>query len=246
VAIKNSQMNSQDSGLSNGRKIAIVTGASGNLGRAVIKKFISEGYFVIGTTLLNEHVADYPRNSFEGANVNLSNEDDSKEFVESVVLAYGRVDVAVLTVGGFAAGGITETKTSDIRRQYKLNFETAYNIAQPSFVQMLNQNNGRIFIIGSRPGLDARSGKGMIAYGLAKSLIFRLAELLNDEAKGQNVVTSIIVPSTIDTETNRKAIPNGDFNNWVKAEQIADVIYYYSTDAASALREPVIKVYNNA
>ena len=111
---------------------------------------------------------------------------------------------------------------------------------------MAKQNNGRIFIIGSRPGLDAKNGKGMVAYGLAKSLVFRLAELLNDEARGQNVVASIVVPSTIDTEANRKAISNADFTGWVKAEQIADVIYYYSSEAASALREPVIKVYNNA
>ena len=239
-------MNSQSSESSTKGKVAIVTGASGNLGRAVIKKFISEGYFVIGTMLANEPVPDFSQDSFESITVDLLNENDSKKLVESVIARHGKIDVAILTVGGFAAGKIVETRTSDIAKQYKLNFETAYNIAQPSFVQMLNQNSGRIFIVGSRPGLDARSGKGMIAYGLAKSLVFRLAELLNEEAKGKNVVTSIVVPSTIDTETNRKAIPNGDFNSWVKAEQIAEVVYYYSSDAASALREPVIKVYNNA
>src|SRR5204863_927639 len=135
---------------------------------------------------------------------------------------------------------------TDILKQYKLNFETAYDVARPVFVQMMKQNSGRIFIIGSKPGLEAKNGKGMIAYGLAKSLIFRLAELMNDEARGKNVVTSVVVPSTIDTETNRKAIPAANFGDWVKAEQIADVIHYYSTDTASALREPVIKVYNNA
>src|SRR5215470_140313 len=229
------------------QKIAIVTGASGNLGQSVIKKFISEGFSVIGTVLPNDpFVPNYPQEYFESVEVDLLDEDASRQFVELVVAKYGGLDVAVLTVGGFAAGKISETATRDITKQYKLNFETAYNIAQPSFVQMVYQNRGRIFIIGSRPGLDAKSGKGMVAYGLAKSLVFRLAELLNDEAKGQNVVTSIVVPSTIDTETNRKAIPDGDFDSWVKAEQIADVIYYYSTDAASALREPVIKVYNNA
>jgi NAD(P)-dependent dehydrogenase (short-subunit alcohol dehydrogenase family) len=240
-------MSTQNLSLAFGNKIAIVTGASGNLGQAVIKKFISEGFFVIGTVLPNDpFVSNYPEESFESVAVDLLDEDASRKFVEFVVNKFGRLDVAVLTVGGFAAGKISETVTKDITRQYKLNFETAYNIAQPSFVQMTSQNNGRIFIMGSRPGLDAKSGKGMVAYGLAKSLVFRLAELLNDEAKGQNVVTSIVVPSTIDTETNRKAIPHGDFESWVKAEQIADVIFYYSSEAASALREPVIKVYNNA
>jgi NAD(P)-dependent dehydrogenase (short-subunit alcohol dehydrogenase family) len=229
------------------KKTVIVTGASGNLGKAIVNKFITEGYFVIGTVIPNDPATfNYPADRFEKVVVDLLNEEDSQKFVESVVSKQGSIDIAVLTVGGFAAGKIAETKTSDIGKQYKLNFETAYNIARPSFTQMTKQSSGRIFIIGSRPGLDAKSGKGMVAYGLAKSLVFRLAELLNDEAKGKNVVTSVVVPSTIDTETNRKAIPAANFDDWVKAEQIADVIHYYSTDTASALREPVIKIYNNA
>ena len=90
------------------------------------------------------------------------------------------------------------------------------------------------------------NSKGMVAYGLAKSLIFRLAELMNDEAKGHNVVISVIVPSTIDTPQNRSSMPDADFNKWVKAEAIADTIYFYCTPQGSILREPVIKVYNNA
>ena len=137
-------------------------------------------------------------------------------------------------------------QTADIAKQYKLNFETAYNVARPLFVQMMKQNNGRIFIIGSKPGLSSVNSKGMVAYGLAKSLIFRLAELMNAEAKGTNVVISVIVPSTIDTPQNRKSMPDADPDKWVKPEAIADVIYFYCSDAAAVLREPVIKVYNNS
>ena len=86
----------------------------------------------------------------------------------------------------------------------------------------------------------------MVAYGLAKSLIFRLAELMNDEARGSNVVTSVIVPSTIDTPQNRESMPDAKFDNWVKPEAIADIIYFYDSDSASVIREPVIKVYNNS
>ena len=229
------------------KKTVIITGASGNLGQAVVKKFIAEGYFVVGTLVPNDPaILNFSANSFEKIVVDLMDEEDSHKFVESVISKYGSIDVAVLTVGGFVAGSIAETKTSDINKQYKLNFETAYNVARPSFIQMIKQNSGRIFIIGSKPGLDAKNSKGLVAYGLAKSLIFRLASLMNDEARGKNVVTSVIVPSTIDTEINRKSMPNANFSDWVKAEQIADVIYYYSSDAASAIREPVIKVYNNA
>ncbi len=228
-------------------KIAIVTGASGNMGQAVVKKFIDEGYFVVGTIIPNDHAPmNFPADKFEKIVVDLMNEDDSKKFVESVISKHSCVDVAVLTVGGFAVGKIAETKTSDIAKQYKLNFETAYNVAQPVFNQMMKQNSGRIFIIGSKPGLDAKNSKGMVAYGLAKSLIFRLADLMNGEAKGKNVVTSVVVPSTIDTPVNRKSIPDGNFDNWVKPEAIADVIYWHCTGEANVLREPVLKVYNNA
>ena len=228
-------------------KTAIVTGASGNMGLAVVKKFIGEGFNVIGTVIPNDPVSmDFPADKFDKIIVDLMNEDDSAKFVNDISSKYGSIDAAILTVGGFAMGSVAETKTSDIAKQYKLNFETAYNVAKPVFTQMMKQKNGRIFIIGSKPGLSSVNSKGMVAYGLAKSLIFRLAELMNAEAKGTNVVVSVIVPSTIDTPQNRKSMPDADPAKWVKPEAIADVIYFYCTDEAMVLREPVIKVYNNA
>jgi NAD(P)-dependent dehydrogenase (short-subunit alcohol dehydrogenase family) len=228
-------------------KTAIVTGASGNLGQAVVKKFIAEGYKVVGTIIPNDITSfDFPESSFEKVVVDLMDEAASTIFVEDIIARYGSIDAAVLTVGGFAMGNITETSAADIMKQYKLNFETAYHVARPAFIQMTKQNSGRIFIIGSRPGLDAKNGKGMVAYTLGKSLIFRLAELMNEEAKGTNVVTAVVVPSTIDTPQNRKAMPDADFANWIKARDIANVIYYHCSNEASTLRESLIKVYNNA
>jgi NADP-dependent 3-hydroxy acid dehydrogenase YdfG len=227
--------------------ITIVTGASGNLGQAVLKKFIAEGYMVIGTIIPNDlAVFDYPESSFEKIVVDLMDEAGSKKFTDSVIEKYGSIDAAILTVGGFAMGDIAATATADIMKQYKLNFETAYNIARPVFVQMMQQKSGRIFIIGARPGLDAQLSKGMVAYGLGKSLIFRLAELMNNEAKGTDVVTTVVVPSTIDTTVNRKSMPDADFSKWIKADDIANIIHYHCTDEAAALREPVLKVYNNS
>ncbi|HEY6064133.1 MAG TPA: SDR family NAD(P)-dependent oxidoreductase [Chitinophagaceae bacterium] len=228
-------------------KTIIVTGASGNLGQAVVKKFLAENYFVVGTVIPNDPVKinTWDKN-FEAAVVDLMNEDAVEQFTAGVVANHGNIDAAVLTAGGFAMGKIADTKTADVLKQYKLNFETAYNSARPVFGQMLKQGSGRIFLVGSKPGLDMRNSKGMVAYGLSKSLIFRLAELMNDEAKGTNVVTSVLVPSTIDTPPNRKSMPDADFSKWVTAEAIAEIIYFYCTDKAAVLREPVIKVYNNA
>ena len=228
-------------------KTAIVTGASGNMGQSVVKKFLAEGYFVIGTLAPGNHVAvESNGKNFETAVVDLMNEEAAQQFVQFASVKHDRIDVAVLTVGGFAMGKIADTKTSDIEKQYKLNFETAYNTARPIFVQMLEQGSGRIFLIGSKPGSSMKNSKGMIGYGLAKSLIFRLAELMNEEAKGTNVVTSVVVPSTIDTPQNRKSMPDAHYENWVKPETIASVIHFYCTEEAAALREPVIKIYNKS
>lgn len=228
-------------------KTAIVTGASGNMGQAVVKKFLAMGFRVAGTIVPNDPVKiEIDDANFEQVVVDVMNEEDAEKFVAAMVSKYGDINVAVLTVGGFAMGKIATTKTSDIAKQYKLNFETAYNIVRPVFADMLEKKNGQIFLVGSRPGLSSAHSKGMVAYGLAKSLMFRLAELMNDEAKGTNVVTSVIVPSTIDTPINRESMPDADFSTWVKPEAIADAIYFYCTDEAEVLREPVIKVYNKS
>jgi len=184
--------------------------------------------------------------NFETVTADLMNEDASQKLIDSIVTKQKSIDAAILTVGGFAMGKIADTKTSDVTKQIRLNFETAYNVARPVFNQMMKQKEGRIFLIGSRPGSDMHNSKGMVAYGMAKSLIFRLAELMNDEAKGHNVVTTVIVPSTIDTPQNRESMPDADFSKWVKAEAIADIIYLYCSEQTSVVRESVLKVYNNA
>jgi len=201
-------------------RTAIVTGASGNLGQAVVQKFLSEGYAVEGTGSL---LMDAPH--FHSVTVDLVNEEAAAEWVQAVINKHKTIDVAVLTVGGFAMADIAGTSTAMIGQQYRLNFETAYNVARPVFVQMIKQGTGTIFLIGSKAGMEAANSKGMIAYGLSKSLLFRLAELMNAEAAGTAVNTMVIVPSTIDTPQNRAAMPAADFSKWQTPEAIADVIF---------------------
>ncbi|TAG78185.1 MAG: SDR family NAD(P)-dependent oxidoreductase, partial [Burkholderiales bacterium] len=124
--------------------------------------------------------------------------------------------------------------------------ETLYNVARPVFLQMLKQGYGRLFLVGARPALTAAGSRGMVAYGLAKSLVFRVAELMNDEAKGTKVAVSVIVPSIIDTPQNRTAMPDADFSKWVTPKQIADVVAFHASETASALCESVIKLYGDA
>ena len=233
------------------RKTAIITGASGNLGQAVVRKFGENGYHVWGTihsspgkiSLESNHEMDGKVNE---VTLDLSDEEACELLIDKVNTTNKKIDVAVLTAGGFIMGDIAATKTSDIAKQYQLNFETAYNVARPVFIQMMKQNSGRIFLIGSKAGLNTSSANGVSAYGLSKSLLFRLAEIMNAEAKNKNVVVSVIVPGTIDTPQNRRSMPDADFSTWVLPSQIADVIYFYSGEEASVIRDSVIKVYGNS
>lgn len=229
------------------QKTAIVTGAYGNLGQAIVKKFIAEGFAVHGTIMPGEKIPEgFPSTGFTGHTIDLTSEADAGRFIDSVVASNGTVDAAILTVGGFAMGSVAETPLADIQKQYKLNFETTYNIARPVFLQMMKQQSGRIFMTGARPGLHASFSKGMTAYGLAKSLVIRLAEMMNEEAKWHDVVTTVIIPSTIDTPQNRKSMPDADFSAWVKPEDIAGAVYFHCTPGAAVLREPVLKLYGNS
>ena len=151
-----------------------------------------------------------------------------------------------LLVGGFAMGAIESTGVEELRKQFTLNFDTAYSVARVLYPHMKQNGYGRIVLVGARPALDANAGKNMLAYALSKSLLFKLAEFLNADSKGTNITTSVIVPSTIDTPANRTSMPTADFNNWVKPEAIAEAMEMICSERGNAWRETVIKMFNNA
>ena len=227
------------------KKLALITGANGNLGKEVVKKFINDGYYVVGF-VHKIKPGKLQSDSYEEIELDLLGENLVQKNIDSIIEKHQKIDVAILTAGGFAMNNIHNSSAQDILDQYKLNFETAYNVARPAFINMLEKNYGRIFLIGSKQGLNVLKGKESLAYALSKSLIFRLAELLNSQAKGKNVVVSVIVPGTIDTSENRKSMPDADFTAWTKSSKIADVISKYCSSEFDDIREPVIKMFNKS
>jgi NAD(P)-dependent dehydrogenase (short-subunit alcohol dehydrogenase family) len=228
-------------------KSIIITGANGNLGIATVKKFLDEGYKVIAIDAKNDHLQFALNNaSFEFHTVDLTNENAAADFIKDTISKHSKVDAALMLVGGFAMGKIDETKGADIQKQFSLNFETAYFLAQPLLKHMQDNAYGRLVFIGARPAINPGQGKNLIAYALTKSLLFKLAELINEENKGTNVVASVVIPSTIDTEINRKSMPDADPANWVKPSEIAAVLEFICSEKGSVIREPIYKVYNNA
>ena len=228
-------------------KTVIITGASGNLGSATVKKFLDEGYSVVAVGEKDDHL-DFAKSNknFAFHSVNLTNENETDAFVKSMITERGKIDAALMLVGGFAMGNVAATSGADIQKQISLNFETAYFLARPLIQHMQQNGYGRLVFVGARPALKASQGKNLIAYALSKSLLFKLAEFINEENKNTNVVASVVAPSTIDTVINRKSMPDVNPENWVKPEQLADILEFICSEKGMPVREPVYKVYNNA
>lgn len=207
------------------QKTVLVSGASGNLGKAIVHHFLNQDHQVIGLVRQQKEPVSQHQNYHE-TEVDLLDEDAAEHSVKNLIGKYKTINQAVLTAGGFGMGNLSKTKIKDLQHQYQLNFETAYNLARPLNNHIKEQNEGYIFFIGSEPGMDISKGKSVVAYSLAKSLLFRLSELIN--AEKTNTKTYVVVPSTIDTPENRKSVPDTDFSTWQKPKDIAKIIDRYT------------------
>ena len=207
-------------------KHIIITGANGNMGAAAVKKFLSQDYYVIAVDHSGSHLGFAERHSnFELHEVDLDNEDEAHLFFQEIISLKGKIDAALLLVGGFTMGNIEITDTVTVKKMFTLNFETVYNAARPLFQHMLSNNYGRLVFVGAKSALDPYAGKDVIAYALSKSLLFKLAEFLNAEASGKNVEVTVIAPGTLDTVINRKNMPDADTSTWTKPEEVADLLF---------------------
>ncbi len=225
-------------------KHVIVTGAAGNLGRAVVKRFSDDGYRVIAVDSPGRTDGITPSERVEVYPVDLVNEGSVEAFVKTVQEKYGTLDAALLLAGGYAGGGVAETDGKALRDMVSLNFETAYHMARRVFLRMTAQpDGGRIVLIGARAALEPAAGKRSLAYSLSKSMLFTLASMLNAEGDGSNVVVSVVVPSTIDTPANRESMPKADFSRWVRPEKIAGILAFLVSEDAGPVTDPVVKVY---
>jgi NAD(P)-dependent dehydrogenase (short-subunit alcohol dehydrogenase family) len=226
-------------------KTILITGATGNLGNSVTKTFLDKGYQIIATTTSKNGLKELP-SQVQGEVVDLTNEQEAEQLIGRIIQQHKKIDAALMLVGGFAMGKIKDTGFEQIQKQIDLNFKTAYHVTRPVLEQMEKQKSGRLVFIGSRPALVTKDGKNMIAYALSKSMLFKLAEYINEEVKGKNIAAAVVAPSTLDTPENRKSMPDADPSRWVSTAELAGIIEFICSDAARAMKEPVVKVYGEA
>lgn len=227
-------------------KTIIITGANGHLGAITVKKFLDSHYRVIAIARSGSNLGfASAHKNFELHQLDLTDENAVTSFIKEAISLYGAIEGALFLAGGFAVGNLAGTSGADVKKMFSLNFDTAYHATRILFDHMVEKGYGRLIFIGAKTALHPENASGAFAYALSKSLLFNLAAILNATAKGKNVTASVIVPSIIDTEANRKDMPDADWDKWVKPEQIADTMEFICSEKGLALREPIFKVYNN-
>lgn len=225
----------------------IVTGATGNLGQAVVRQLHQQGFRVAFTVTPGGDTAAYSEYGAVGYPVDLLDEAGVGQFMDQVIAEHGPVRAAVLLVGGFAAGDLRSSSSASMEKMFQLNFLTAYHLTRP-LLKHFDGLPGRrqVIFIGSRPAYKPSEGKKFFAYALSKSLLLRMADIINAEAPHGAISASVVIPSTMDTPANRAAMPNADFTDWVPTERVAEAAGFLLTEAGAMLRETVLKVYNNS
>ncbi len=224
----------------------LLTGATGGLGHVVAQTLLNEGHHVIATRAYS----DNPRNLIAGVvtyELDLADEPQVYRFVQQAVAKHGPIDAAVLLAGAYEGGSLAETDGALLDRMITVNFKTAYNVVRPLFAHMTEQpNGGRFVLIGARQPLNPQLGQQSVAYTVSKSLLFQLSDLINASGKDHRIVSTVIAPSVIDTPANRRDRPAADFKTWVDPQTITDTIIFLLFGAGRDLREPILKLYNEA
>lgn len=229
------------------KKHVIITGAAGNLGQVVTRKFLDLNYAVHAVISKQDNPEFMSAPDLSIYQANLMDEPEAKNAVNQICKKAGKLNLVIMIVGGFAMGNIEKTSLEDFEKMLRLNFVTAYNVVRPVLKKIMKQKDGVLFVfIGARPAIHPSQAKDMVAYALSKSLVFRLSEIINEEGKERNIRSAVIVPSIIDTPQNRKAMPDADFSKWVTAEEIAENIAHLVSQAGIILKDTVLKVYGDS
>ncbi len=234
-------------------RVAIITGGTGALGRAVTEQFLAAGAraavpYVIDAEvpLLEQRLAGrFPRESLMLRKVDVGSEDQVHKFVDEAAAAFGRIDILVNLVGGFWGGkSIAETTLAEWQAMFDLNLRPTFLCCRAVVPIMQKNRWGRIVSVASRSGL---TGAGdFAAYAVSKGAIATFTASLAEEVLKDGVLVNAIAPSTIDTEANRKAMPKAKHENWVKPEDIARTIAYLCSDDCRVTSGTVVPVYGRA
>jgi NAD(P)-dependent dehydrogenase (short-subunit alcohol dehydrogenase family) len=229
-------------------KHVVITGAAGDLGGVVARQFAQAG----AKLALIDNRPDRLGNLFrdlqeeQGAlligNTDITIPASVGKMVDLIMKEWDQIDILLNIAGGYRAGNpLHETTPETWDFMMNLNAKSVFLVAGAVVPHMIERGAGKIVNVAAHPGL--KGSKGNSAYSASKSAVIRLTETLSAELKAHNINVNCIIPRSIDTPSNREAMPNADFSKWVAPEQIADVMQFLCSEAASAITGAAIPVY---
>jgi len=229
-------------------RVVLVAGGTGGLGRAASSAFLDEGAEVAVTyrnqpdweTFKNSVAANALR--LQGHEVDVTDEAAVNQLMEKILLKHGRLDAMVNAVGGYAGGlKLWEMETKVFEQMLNLNLRSGYALSRAAVRAMLRQGRGAIVNVAAKAAVDHAAGAS--AYAASKAAAVAMLDALAADVKGTGVRVNTILPSIIDTEANRKAMPKADFSQWPKPQDIARVILFLCSDDAKVIHGAAIPVY---
>jgi NAD(P)-dependent dehydrogenase (short-subunit alcohol dehydrogenase family) len=228
-------------------QLALVAGGTGGLGRAVSVAFLEEGATVVVTYRRLSEFEDLRRaagahaSRLEGHAVDVTNDDAVHQMISSVVAKHGRLDAMTNAVGGYAAGWkLWEAEPTILDQMLSLNLYSGYVLSRSVVPAMLKQGHGAIVNVASAAAIDHAASAA--AYAASKAAAVAMVDSLAADLKGTGIRANSILPSIIDTEANRRAMPDADFAKWPKPRDIAQVILFLCSDDAKLIHGSAIPV----
>jgi NAD(P)-dependent dehydrogenase (short-subunit alcohol dehydrogenase family) len=183
--------------------------------------------------------------SLEGERVDVTDETAVAQLIDRIEAQHGRLDAMVNTVGGYAGGTkLWELDTKVFEQMLALNLRSGYALARAAARVMLKQRNGAIVNVAAKAAVDHGGGAG--AYAASKAAAVAMMDSLAADLRGSGVRVNSVLPSIIDTEANRKAMPKADFAKWPKPEEIARVIVFLCSEQAKVIHGAAVPVYGDS
>lgn len=216
-------------------KVVLITGGSGALGQTVVPAFVSTGASVI---LGDLNPVQMP--GVTALKADFTDQTQVQSLVDEVIRTSGRLDALINLVGGFATGRVVETDVSLWQRMLTMNLTSAFLLSQAVLPSMLQRGQGRMVHVAARAALEPFSGAA--AYIVSKAGLVGLIRTLSTELAGSGVTVNAVLPSTIDTPANRRAMPAADPSKWARPDSIARTLTFLASDAASQVNGALIPI----
>jgi NAD(P)-dependent dehydrogenase (short-subunit alcohol dehydrogenase family) len=212
--------------------VVFITGANGGLGSSVTRAFLKQGARVIGASR-RVKAAEFPQPNFEAMTIDFDKLDEIKSGVARIVERYGRLDVLVHVLGGFVGGpSIAETTDEMWEQMQNINLNAAFHVFREC-IPHLRKSSGRLIAIGSLTAVQPHANLG--AYVVSKAALAMLVQTVALENADAGLTANVILPGTMDTPVNRKAMPGADFSKWAKTDDVAELVLSLAGEHAKHL-----------